>query len=100
MPNVSNTGYTNLQESALFFSTTQMKGKGGSPIPLIQDYHGSYGGNPEGIAMSYTKGIVGKDGKFETEAFSQLDGVELGQIAHTAKVIANAQPCGYFMYQG
>ena len=48
MPNVSNTGYTNLQESALFFSTTQMKGEGNVPIPVIQEYYGAYGGNKEG----------------------------------------------------
>ena len=100
MPNISDTGYTNLQESAIFFSTTSVKGKGGAPIPLIQDYHGSFGGNPEGIQMNYTSGIIDKNGKFTTEAFNQIDGVTLGQIAHTGKIIANAQPCGYFMYQG
>ncbi len=100
MPNVSNTGYTNLQESVLFFSTTQMKGQNGAPIPLIQDYHGAYGGNPEGIQMTYTNGIIDDKGRFTTKAYNQVDAVQIGQIAHASKVIANAQPCGYFMYQG
>lgn len=88
-----------LQESAIFFTATSMKDQLGNIVPVMQDYYGSYGQNSAGIKMTYTPGIIDKNGKFVEEAFSQLDAVELGQVSHTAKVIPNAQPCGYFMLQ-
>jgi hypothetical protein len=86
-----------LQESAVFFTATSIKDELGNVVPLMQDYYGSYGQNSAGVKMTYTPGIVDKNGRFVEEAFSQLDAVELGQVAHTAKIIPNAQPCGYFM---
>ena len=86
-----------LQESAVFFTATSIKDELGNVVPLMQDYYGSYGQNSAGVKMTYTPGIIDKNGRFVEEAFSQLDAVELGQVAHTAKIIPNAQPCGYFM---
>lgn len=100
LPNYTLTGYTSLQESMIFISATTMKDQLGRAIPVIQDYHGAYGGNSEGIKMSYTPGLIGKDGKFVMETANQLDGVTMGQIAHAGKIIANSQPAGYFAYQG
>ena len=98
LPSTSDVGGRYLQESALFFSVTSMKGGiSGGAVPLIQDYYGSYGQNSSGIHASYTSGIVDKNGKFVQEAFNQNDSVVFGQIAHASKVIPNAQPCGYFM---
>lgn len=97
LPSMSGVGGRYLQESALFFSVTTTKDNLGNNVPLIQDYYGSYGGNGYGIFSNYTPGIIGKDGKFVSEAFNQLDAVVFGQTAHCAKVTPNAQPCGYFM---
>jgi len=95
----STVGGRYLQESAIFFTATSMKDELGNVVPIMQDYYGSYGQNSAGIKMTYTPGIIDRNGKFVQEAFSQLDAVELGQVAHTAKIIPNAQPCGYFMLQ-
>jgi len=97
MPSTSEVGGRFLQESAIFFSVTNMKGQNGGIVPMIQDYYGSYGQNSSGIHASYTGGLVDKNGKFVQEAFNQNDSVVFGQIAHASKVIPNAQPCGYFM---
>jgi len=86
-----------LQESAIFFSVTAMKDELGNSVPVMQDYYGAYGQNTGGIKMTYTPGIINEKGNFVEQAFSQLDAVELGQLSHTAKIIPNAQPCGYFM---
>jgi len=97
LPSLSSVGGRYLQESALFFSVTTMKDNLGNTVPMIQDYYGSYGGNGYGIFSNYTPGIIGKDGKFVSEAFNQLDAVVFGQTAHCSKVMPNMQPAGYFM---
>jgi hypothetical protein len=74
-----------------------MKDNLGNTVPMIQDYYGAYGGNGYGIFSNYTPGIIGKDGKFVSEAFNQLDSVVFGQTAHCAKIMPNAQAAGYFM---
>jgi putative IMPACT (imprinted ancient) family translation regulator len=74
-----------------------MKDELGNSVPVMQDYYGGYGQNTGGIKMTYTPGIINEKGNFVEQAFSQLDAVELGQLSHTAKIIPNAQPCGYFM---
>lgn len=97
LPSLSSVGGRYLQESALFFSVTSMKDNLGNTVPMIQDYYGAYGGNGYGIFSNYTPGIIGKDGKFVSEAFNQLDSVVFGQTAHCAKIMPNAQAAGYFM---
>lgn len=92
------TGARALSESALFISVTAMKDYNKQIVPVVQQYHGVYGGNGPGIFRTQTGGIIDEKGKFQPVSPSQLDQVSVGQICDTSQVIANAAPCGYFMF--
>jgi hypothetical protein len=94
----SSTGYRNLQESALYISVTAMKDYNKQIVPVIQEYHGAYGNNGPGIYRTQTAGIIDENGKIQASSANQLDQVDIGQLSDSSQVVANAAPCGYFMF--